>query len=251
MAHQNKSTVNKEEVSFFNEMADSWWDPKGKFAPIHKFNPVRIKYIRDVIAAHFGKDITQNKFLNGIDLIDIGCGGGLLSEPFAKMCATVTGVDAAARNIEIAKAHAQKSDLKITYINNTAEEIVKTKKQFDVVLAMEIVEHVEDVPFFIESCAKLVKPGGLLFMATLNRTPKSWLFGIVGAEYIMRWLPKGTHSWKKFLKPSELGFEIERNGIKVQDITGVTYSMFEDQFDLNPNDLSVNYMLYGVKSKDI
>lgn len=250
MAKQKKTTANENEISFFNSLAESWWDPKGKFAPLHKFNPVRLDYMTKVIATEFNRDLSKNKPFQGLTILDVGSGGGLLSEPFARLGAEVIGIDAAERNIKTAKLHAEQMDLDITYHHKTAEDMLKGKKRFDIVLAMEIVEHVDDVSFFITSISQLVTEGGLLFMSTLNRTAKSYLFGIIGAEYILRWLAKGTHSWQKFLKPSELIGEIQSNGLKVKELMGITYSPLTDQFSLNPKDLSINYMLYAKKNNE-
>lgn len=250
MAKQKKTTANENEISFFNSLAESWWDPKGKFAPLHKFNPVRLDYMTKVIATEFNRDLTKDKPFKGLTILDVGSGGGLLSEPFARLGAEVIGIDAAERNIKTAKLHAEQMGLDITYHHKTAEDMLKGKKRFDIVLAMEIVEHVDDVSFFIASISQLVAKNGLLFMSTLNRTAKSYLFGIIGAEYVLRWLAKGTHSWQKFLKPSELIVEIHSNELKVQNLMGITYSPLSDRFSLNPKDLSINYMLYAKKENE-
>lgn len=250
MAKQKKTTANESEISFFNSLAESWWDPKGKFAPLHKFNPVRLDYMTRVIAKEFNRDLSKEKPFKGLTILDVGSGGGLLSEPFSRLGADIIGIDAAERNIKTAQVHAEKMGLNITYHHKTAEEMVKSQKRFDIVLAMEIVEHVDDVPFFISSISQLVAQNGLLFMSTLNRTAKSYLFGIIGAEYVLRWLARGTHNWQKFLKPSELIGEIHSNGLTVEDVIGITYSPLSDRFSLNPKDLSINYMLYAKKMKD-
>ncbi|NDF11944.1 MAG: bifunctional 2-polyprenyl-6-hydroxyphenol methylase/3-demethylubiquinol 3-O-methyltransferase UbiG [Proteobacteria bacterium] len=243
-----KNTVDPSEIAKFTAMADEWWSPTGKFKPLHKFNPVRIGYIRDAIADHFSRDATKPHVLKGISLLDIGCGGGLLSEPMARLGAEVVGVDAAEKNIAIASLHAEAQKLKIDYRCTTAESLAGRKKTFDVVLAMEIIEHVADVPAFLEACASLVKPGGLLFVATLNRTVKSYLFGIIGAEYVMGWLPKGTHTWQKFLKPSEIVMPLEKLGYKTKDIRGVQYHALKDSFSVS-RDTSVNYMLVAERKR--
>jgi 2-polyprenyl-6-hydroxyphenyl methylase/3-demethylubiquinone-9 3-methyltransferase len=241
------NTIDSAEVAKFTAMADEWWDENGKFRPLHLFNPVRIRYIRDSITAQFGKKTQGSKPLSGIRILDIGCGGGLLAEPLARLGATVTGVDASEKNIRVATLHAKKSGVAIQYKHAAAEDLVRKKQQFDVVLAMEIVEHVADVNAFLSACAALVKPGGLLFVATLNRTPKSFLFGIVGAEYVMRWLPRGTHDWRKFLKPSEIAEAITPKGFSVEDIKGVSYRLLTADFLLT-NDPSVNYLLRASKT---
>ena len=196
------TSVNKKEIDKFSKMADEWWDPEGKFKPLHKFNPIRIKYIKENIINNFK---LKNKFkpLSGIKILDIGCGGGLLSEPMSRMGANVTGIDASDKNIKIAKLHSKKNKLKINYLCSSPEKLKITKK-FDVILNMEIVEHVENIDFFLKSCSKLLKKNGLMFVATINKTLKSYIFAIVGAEYVLRWLPIGTHEWEKFVKPEDL-----------------------------------------------
>jgi 2-polyprenyl-6-hydroxyphenyl methylase/3-demethylubiquinone-9 3-methyltransferase len=231
------STIDEDEVAKFSAIADEWWDETGKFKPLHLFNPVRIKFLRNTIEKHFNQS-----HLKGLSVLDVGCGGGLISEPIAKMGANVTGIDASDRNIKIASIHAEKENLEINYQFKTAEELVTEKKKFDVVLAMEILEHVADVPVFIESCCKLVKPGGLLFFATMNRTVKSYAFAIVGAEYVLRWLPQGTHDWNKFLRPSEIVIEAEKNKTKATKVQGVTYNPLGSTWSLS-EDTDVNYMV--------
>jgi 2-polyprenyl-6-hydroxyphenyl methylase/3-demethylubiquinone-9 3-methyltransferase len=229
-------------------IAEEWWDPAGKFAPLHQLNPVRIGYIRDRAATHWQRDALSGSPLNGLDLLDIGCGGGLLSEPMARLGAKVTGIDAAARNIATASLHAEGQDLAIDYRATTAESLAEANKRYDIVLALEIVEHVADVELFLRTCGALVKPGGLLFLSTLNRTAKSWALAIAGAEYVLRWLPRGTHDWKKFLKPSEVVRGLRGGAIEAQEIVGVVYSPLSRAWSLNKADLDVNYMLYGTKA---
>ncbi len=242
-------TINKDELSKFEKMADEWWDPSGKFKPLHKLNPIRIQYIRDMIIRHYALNSSLDKPLNKIKILDIGCGGGLICEPFANLGADVTGLDAVDKNIQIASLHAQKNNIHVTYTTSTVEEFMTSKEQYDVVLALEIIEHVENPAFFTENCLKLVKKGGLFFGSTINRTAKSYMLSIIGAEYIMNWLPKGTHDWKKFIMPNEfISFIEEKNVAKVQDITGINYSVLKDEFYLNHTDLSNNYMLSAVKS---
>lgn len=238
-------TVDPAEVERFSRIADEWWDPKGKFAPLHRLNPVRIGYVRDRVAAHWGRDALNGEPLQGLSLLDIGCGGGLLSEPMCRLGATVTGVDASDRNIATASLHAERQDLTIDYRQGTAEALAESGAQFDVVLALEIVEHVADVDLFLRSCGRMVKPGGLLFLSTLNRTAKAWALAIAGAEYVLGWLPRGTHDWKKFLKPSEVARGLRAGGIEPQEIVGVVYAPLSRKWSLNRNDLDVNYMLYG------
>jgi len=240
-------TVDPAEVERFSRIADEWWDPRGKFAPLHQLNPVRIGYIRDRAAAHWQRDALSGRPLDGLSLLDIGCGGGLLSEPMTRLGAQVTGVDASGRNISVAALHAERQDLSIDYRQGTAEALADSGAQFDIVMALEIVEHVSDVDLFLRSCGRMVKPGGLLFLSTLNRTAKAWAMAIAGAEYVLGWLPRGTHDWKKFLKPSEAVRGLRGGGIDAQEIVGVVYSPLSRLWSLNKNDLDVNYMLYGIK----
>jgi len=233
------TSVNKKEIEKFSKMAEEWWDPNGKFKPLHKFNPIRIRYIKDNIINHFNLN-DKSKPLNKINILDIGCGGGLLSEPMSRLGANVVGIDASEKNIKIAKMHAKKNNLKIEY-KNTSPENLKTNKKFDVILNMEIVEHVEDVNFFIKSCSKLLKKNGIMFVATLNKTLKSYIFGIIGAEYIMRWLPIGTHEWEKFLNPDDLIAISKKNNLTVQKLDGMKYNLIKNQWTLS-NDKSVNYI---------
>lgn len=233
------TSVNKKEIEKFSKMAEEWWDPNGKFKPLHKFNPIRIRYIKDNIINHFNLN-DKSKPLNKINILDIGCGGGLLSEPMSRLGANVVGIDASEKNIKIAKMHATKNNLKIEY-KNTSPENLKTNKKFDVILNMEIVEHVEDINFFIKSCSKLLKKNGIMFVATLNKTLKSYVFGIIGAEYIMRWLPIGTHEWEKFVNPDDLIAISKKNNLTVQKLDGMKYNLIKDQWTLS-NDKSVNYI---------
>ncbi|MGV3573819.1 MAG: bifunctional 2-polyprenyl-6-hydroxyphenol methylase/3-demethylubiquinol 3-O-methyltransferase UbiG [Devosia sp.] len=238
----SQTTINDAEIAKFTAMAEEWWDPKGKFKPLHKFNPVRLGYIRDNLVSHFGRDTSGMRPLEGLKIVDIGCGGGLLCEPLTRLGATVTGVDAAERNISIAKIHAEKSGLDIDYRATTSEALVAAGEKFDVVLNMEVVEHVDNVPLYMKSCADLVAPGGLMFTATLNRTARAYALAILGAEYVLRWLPKGTHDWKKFLTPDEIRSLITRNGLKVTEGKGVTFNPIADEWRLS-SDMAVNYML--------
>ena len=233
------TSVNKKEIEKFSKMAEEWWDPNGKFKPLHKFNPIRIRYIKDNIIDHFNLN-NKNKPLNKINILDIGCGGGLLSEPMSRLGADVVGIDASEKNIKIAKMHAVKNNLKIEY-KTTSPEKLKTNKKFDVILNMEIVEHVEDVNFFIKSCAKLLKKNGIMFVATLNKTLKSYVFGIIGAEYIMRWLPIGTHEWEKFVNPDDLIAISKKNNLNLRKLDGMKYNLLKDQWTIS-SDKSVNYI---------
>lgn len=239
------TTVDPEEVRRFSEIAAQWWDEHGKFRPLHKLNPVRLTYIRDTICRHLGRDPEAPYPLSGVRLVDIGCGGGLLAEPLARMGAQVVGIDAAERNIKTASTHAAQSGTPVDYRHTTAEAMADAGELFDVVVSLEVVEHVADVALFLNACARLLKPDGLLFAATLNRTPKSYLMAIIGAEYVLRWLPRGTHDWRRFLRPSELAAGLRAEGLSVREMTGVVYNPFGDSFSLHPKDLDVNYMLWA------
>ena len=239
---QRQSTVDEAEVARFSALAAEWWDPRGKMAPLHKFNPVRIGYIRDQAAARFGRDPKRLDSMKGLRILDIGCGGGILCEPLARLGASMVGVDPSETNIEAARTHAEQSGLAIDYRCATAELLAEQREHFDLVLAMEVVEHVADVALFVASCASLVKPGGLMIAATLNRTLKSFALAIVGAEYILRWLPVGTHRWDKFVTPNELEIAMEQSGLRVIHEQGVLYNLLADRWQLS-SDTDVNYML--------
>ncbi len=233
------NSINKKEIEKFSNMAAEWWDPEGKFKPLHKFNPIRIKYIKENIIKEF--QLKNKKYpLSGINVLDIGCGGGLLSEPMCRLGANVTAIDASNKNIAIASLHAKKNNLKINYICSSPEKL-KTTKKFDVILNMEIVEHVEDVDFFLKSCANLLKKNGLMFVATINKTLKSYIFAIVGAEYVLRWLPIGTHEWEKFVKPEELKSILIKNNLNLKKIDGMNFNILKDEWNVS-KDLSVNYI---------
>ncbi len=233
------NSINKKEIEKFSNMAAEWWDPEGKFKPLHKFNPIRIKYIKENIIKEF--QLKNKKYpLSGINVLDIGCGGGLLSEPMCRLGANVTAIDASNKNIAIASLHAKKNNLRINYICSSPEKL-KTTKKFDVILNMEIVEHVEDVDFFLKSCANLLKKNGLMFVATINKTLKSYIFAIVGAEYVLRWLPIGTHEWEKFVKPQELKSILIKNNLKLLKIDGMNFNILKDEWNVS-KDLSVNYI---------
>lgn len=239
------TTVDPAEVERFSRIAAEWWDESGKFRPLHTLNPVRLGYIRDLICRRLGRDPLAPRPLAGVRLVDIGCGGGLLSEPLARMGAEVVGIDAAERNIKTAATHAAETGTPVDYRHTTAEELAAAGERFDVVVSLEVVEHVADVQLFLNSCAALLKPDGVLVAATLNRTPKSYLMAIIGAEYVLRWLPRGTHDWRRFLRPSELAAGLRHAGLTVREMTGITYNPFTDTFALNPRDLDVNYMLWA------
>ena len=239
------TSVNKKEIDKFSKIANEWWDPEGKFKPLHKFNPIRIKYIKENIINNFK---LKNKFrpLSGINILDIGCGGGLLSEPMSRMGANVTGIDASDKNIKIAKLHSKKNKLKINYLCKSPEKLKITKK-FDVILNMEIVEHVEDIDFFLKSCSKLLKKNGLMFVATINKTLKSYIFAIIGAEYVLRWLPIGTHEWEKFVKPEDLKKILTKYDLSLNKLDGMNFNIIKDEWSIS-KDLSVNYIGKFIKN---
>jgi len=239
------TSVNKKEIDKFSKMANEWWDPEGKFKPLHKFNPTRIKYIKENIINNF-KLKNKSKPLSGINILDIGCGGGLLSEPMSRMGANVTGIDASDKNIKIAKLHSKKNKLKINYLCSSPEKLKITKK-FDVILNMEIVEHVEDIDFFLKSCSKLLKKNGLMFVATINKTLKSYIFAIVGAEYVLRWLPIGTHEWEKFVKPEDLKKILMKYDLSLNKLEGMNFNIIKDEWSIS-RDLSVNYIAKFIKN---
>ena len=234
------SSIDAQEIENFSKDAGQWWDENGPFKPLHRLNPVRLSYIKAQICKVFERDVDDLKALKGLDILDVGCGGGLVCEPLARLGGNVTGADADAAAIDVAQDHAKASGLKIEYLNKPAEEI---DQQFDVVLALEIIEHVADPQEFVESVAKLAKPGGLVIFSTLNRNPKSFLLGIVAAEYILRWVPQGTHNWNKFVRPSELAKMGRQTGLEAQDITGLIFDPLKNEFRLSKNDLDVNYLL--------
>jgi 2-polyprenyl-6-hydroxyphenyl methylase/3-demethylubiquinone-9 3-methyltransferase len=235
-------TIDDGEVAHFARLAGQWWDPRGAWATLHRFNPVRLAYIRDRAAAHFARDPARLDSLKGLRILDIGCGGGILCEPLARLGAEMVGIDPVADSIAAAQHHAAQAGLAIDYRCTTAEALAQTGEVFDVVLAMEVVEHVADFNLFIEQAAALVKPGGLMFVATINRTMKSFALLIVGAEYILRWIPRGTHQWDKFITPDELEIALTRSGLSVIGQTGVIYNLLADRFQLS-TDMDANYMV--------
>ena len=236
------------EIAKFEAMAAEWWDPKGKFKPLHMMNPVRLGYITTQIAAEFGRDLKAPRPFEGLRLLDIGCGGGLLSEPMARLGAQVVGADAAAKNIEVARIHADQVGLQIDYRAETAESLLAAGESYDAVLAMEIVEHVADPPGFVASCHDLLRPGGVLVMSTLNRTLRSYGAAIIGAEWVMRWLPKGTHEWQRFVTPDELAAMMEGAGLRVADRRGMVFNPISWGWSLSDRDLSVNYAMTGLRA---
>lgn len=247
MAQWQGTTVDPAEAAKFAAMAEAWWDPHGKFRPLHKFNPTRIAFIRDRVADHHGRDPLAARPLAGLTLLDIGCGGGLLAEPMARLGAAVTGIDAVERNIAIARLHAEQSGLAIDYRAAAPEELAKSGARFDVILNMEVVEHVADRAAFLAACCALLAPDGLMFIATLNRTAKAYALAIVGAEYILRWLPVGTHEWGKFVRPSELAAGLRPHGLEFAEMTGVSYNPLTDKWSLS-RDLDVNYMVVAKRT---
>jgi len=236
------STLDPKEFAYYDKLAKEWWDESGKFWPLHRLNRVREAYLKQQICNHFDRDATISKPLQGLSVIDIGCGGGILSESMAKLGATVTGIDVVPKSLQVARQHSQNQQLKVNYIDCSAEEMVQSEQQYDVVLNMEVVEHVVELPTFIRSCAQLLKEDGITFIATINRNPLSWLIAIIGAEYILGWLPRGTHQWSKFVKPSELSKLLLDNSLLVTVESGVRINPFNKHFSLS-NNLHVNYMV--------
>ncbi len=240
------TTVNQEEIQKFSKLADQWWDANGKFKPLHTFNPIRIKYIIDRCASHFKLNKKQNKTLTKLKILDIGCGGGLVCEPLTRLGAEVTGIDASYKNIEVAKIHAKKSNLKIKYLN-TSPEKNKINEKFDVILNLEVVEHVDNLDLFLKSSSKLLKRNGIMFIATINRTFESYIKAIIGAEYVLRWLPIGTHDWQKFLKPEEIEKKFKQLNLDKTDLNGLKFNIFSNNWSLS-SDCSVNYIIVAKKS---
>ena len=240
------STINKEEIQKFSRLAEEWWDVNGKFKPLHMFNPIRIEYITDKIKIHFKLKKDKSNYLEGLNILDIGCGGGLISEPMARLGANVTGIDASKKNIDIAKLHSKKNDLKINYLNASPENLEHIEK-FDIILNLEIVEHVNNVNLYIKSCYKLLKKNGIMFTATLNRSFMSYIKAIIGAEYILRWLPIGTHDWNKFIKPEELEKFLADEKFSTLDVKGLKFNPFLKKWK-KTNDLSVNYIISSLKN---
>ncbi|WP_375656540.1 bifunctional 2-polyprenyl-6-hydroxyphenol methylase/3-demethylubiquinol 3-O-methyltransferase UbiG [Bartonella sp. CM120XJJH] len=247
MIDETQTTIDQSEIDHFSRIATEWWNPQGKFRPLHQFNPTRLAYIREKVCLEFNRDPSSLTPFDNLKILDIGCGGGLLSEPMARLGAMVVGVDAAQTNIEVAKTHAAQNDLSIDYRTTTAEVLANEGEKFDIILNMEVVEHVADVNLFIAATAKMLKPQGLMFVSTLNRTWKAWGLAIVGAEYILRWLPKGTHDYKKFLKPLELKNFLSKNALTIIDEIGITYNPLNDSWNRS-KDMGVNYLLLAKRS---
>lgn len=241
------TTIDPAEIDKFQAMAEEWWDPTGKFKPLHMLNPCRLDYITAQIAAEFDRDLNDAIPFKGLRILDIGCGGGLLCEPMARLGAEVVGADAAERNIPVAQLHAEQSGLKIDYRHTTAEAMAEAGEQFDAILNMEVVEHVADPLTYLTACHDLLKPGGLMTCSTINRNPKSFAMAIVGAEYVMRWLPKGTHEWNKFITPDELYDLLRQSGMKPVDRTGFVFNFAKWDWSLSDRDLSVNYVTTSLK----
>ena len=240
------TTINKEEIQKFSRLAGEWWDVNGKFKPLHMFNPIRIEYITESIKNHFKIKTDKPDYLTGLNILDIGCGGGLISEPMSRLGARVTGIDASEKNIKVAKLHAEENELQINYLNTSPEKLNEIEK-FDIILNLEIVEHVDNVNLFLKSCNKLLKKNGLMFTATLNRSFTSYIKAIIGAEYIMRWLPIGTHDWNKFIKPEELEEILTKEKFSTIDVKGLKFNPFLKKWKRS-NDLSVNYIISSLKN---
>ena len=240
------TTINKEEIQKFSKLADEWWDVNGKFKPLHMFNPIRIEYILQEISKHFQLDRKKKDLLKNLEILDIGCGGGLMSEPMARLGGKVTGIDASEKNIKIASVHCEENNLKINYLNKSPEKLKEIEK-FDVILNLEIVEHVDNLDLYLDSCKRLLKKNGLMFTATINRTFTSYIKAIIGAEYILRWLPIGTHDWNKFIKPEELQKKLTDKNFLTQDLKGLEFIPILNKWKKSEN-LSVNYIITSVKN---
>ena len=239
------STINKKEIEKFSKIAEEWWNPSGKFKPLHKFNPIRISYIKDNIISTFHIKI-KKKPLKKLKILDVGCGGGLLTEPISRLGAEVVGIDASSKNIKVAKLHAKKNNLNIKYYCTSPEKL-KNNQKYDVILNMEIVEHVSDIKIFLKSCSKLLKKNGIMFVATLNKTLKSYLFAIVGAEYVLRWLPIGTHEWEKFVKPDDLVSILKTYNLNLEKLDGMKFNIINDEWKIS-SDKSINYIAKFIKN---
>ncbi len=237
------TTIAADEIERFSHHAGDWWNPEGAFRPLHRLNPARLEYVRDRACAHFARDPQKRHSLKGLKILDVGCGGGLLAEPLARLGGSVTGLDASGQTIAIARQHAKTSGLAIDYQVSSIEDLAQKKNRYDLITALEVAEHVADLDAFFDALKKLLKPNGLVIMSTLNRTPKSFLLGIVAAEYVLGWVPRGTHDWRKFIRPSELAKYLEAADLRVNDLTGLIFNPLRSEFELSANDLEVNYLL--------
>jgi 2-polyprenyl-6-hydroxyphenyl methylase / 3-demethylubiquinone-9 3-methyltransferase len=243
----DNENLDPDEIARFSALSDQWWDPEGSFKPLHRLNPARLRFVRDQLANRFGRDINARRPFDGLTVLDIGCGGGLICEPMSRLGARITGIDASEQNIGIARDHAERMGLEIEYRHINPENMIAEGARFDAVLSLEVIEHVPDVNRFLATCGELVKPGGALVLSTLNRTPKSFLFGILGAEYVLGWVPRGTHQWKRFVRPSELSAGLRGSGLRITDIAGLSYDLNSGEWRVG-KDVSVNYMMCAVKS---
>ena len=243
------STVDNNEVEFFAAISDSWWDSKGPFKPLHQLNPTRLKFIRGAITDHFGLDATSKTPFADLKLLDIGCGGGLISEPMSRLGADMTGVDASEKNIHVARHHAEETGVTVNYLHTTAEALAETGEKFDAIINMEVIEHVADVNAYLAACKSLLKPNGIMLLSTINRTAKAFLFAIIGAEYVLRWLPKGAHDWNKFLTPKELQTACEKAGFEASEATGFIFTPFGQKWSLSASDLDVNFVMVSTPPK--
>lgn len=241
------ASVDQSEVEKFSRIAAQWWDEEGEFKPLHKLNPLRLQFLRDRLCARFGRDAKSVRPFEGLRILDVGCGGGLVCEPLARLGAEIVGLDATEDSIGVARAHAAESGLAIDYRFETAEALAAAGEAFDAVLALEVVEHVTDPAAFVATCASMVRPGGAMALSTLNRSPNGFLLGVVAAEYVLRWLPRGTHDWKRFVKPSELAAMLRAAGLRLTDLRGLVYDPVRDEFRLDARDLDVNYLAFAVK----
>jgi len=239
-------SIDTDEVERFSALAEGWWDPRGSMAPLHRLNPARLGFLRQALATHFDRDTKSLRPFEGLRILDIGCGGGLISEPLSRLGADVTGIDASEANVAVARAHSRGADLDIDYRQASAEELAAAGQRFDAVLALEVVEHVADLDTFLQAAATLVRPGGAFIVSTLNRTPKSLLFAIVGAEYVMGWLPRGTHRWDRFLRPSELAAALRRQGLQMREIRGLVYDLLAGEWRIG-RDLGINYLAFAMR----
>ena len=240
------TTINKAEVEKFSKIADEWWDPNGKFKPLHQINPVRLRFVKNIICQHFKIDVETAQPLGKLNILDIGCGGGLVSLPMARLGASMTAIDASEKNIKTAQNYAERQKIKVDFQCKTAEDLAVTKQQFDVVLNLEVIEHVDNIELYLRSCAQLIKPGGTMILSTINRTMKAYMLAIIGAEYVLGWLPKGTHQYEKFLQPAEINQLCEHNKLKLQEMKGLEFDLLANKWHLT-NNVDVNYLMLITK----